>query len=358
MTAHICIRPAGLVTMTDAVAEVRGAVPLAGGWLAFTAVETAERVEKRVVRRLFGLGDLFERDWGRATSAVSAAIDAASSSRTRLAGLALDRPRIMGIVNVTPDSFSDGGRLGSAQAAIDHGLRLVEAGADILDIGGESTRPGSETVPVAEELRRVLPVIEGLKSKTDARISVDTRKADVMRRASVAGADMINDVSALTFDPAALETAAESGLPVVLMHAQGDPKTMQDAPHYDDVLLDVYDFLADRISACIAAGIPRERIVVDPGIGFGKTLEHNLQLMSGLSLFHALGVPVMLGASRKRFIGALTGEVVAAKRVQGSVAAAIAGAAEGCQIVRVHDVTETKQALAVWLAARSGRHQV
>lgn len=355
MTQSIYIRPTGFLAMTDAVAEVRGAVPLAGGWLAFTALETAERVQGRVIRRLFGVGDFFERDWGGATNAVSAAIEGLSEARARLAGLALDRPRIMGVVNVTPDSFSDGGRLGSAQAAIDHGLRLAEVGAEILDIGGESTRPGSEAVPEDEELRRVMPVIEGLKARTEALISIDTRKSGVMRRAAAAGADIINDVSALSYDPDSMAIAAESGLPVVLMHARGDPKTMQDAPHYDDVQLDVFDYLAGRIAACEAAGIPRERLIADPGIGFGKTVAHNLQLMAGLSLFHALGVPVLLGASRKKFIGALTGEEVAANRLAGSIAAALAGAAEGCQIVRVHDVAETRQALTVWQAARVGR---
>jgi len=209
-------------------------------------------------------------------------------------------------------------------------------------------------VPLDEELRRVIPVVEALAGRTRALISVDTRKPKVMREAAKAGASLINDVSALTFDALSLETAADLGLPVVLMHAQGDPRTMQDEPHYDHVLLDVFDYLEARVEAAVATGIPRERIIVDPGIGFGKTMQHNLALLSGLSLFHALGVPVLLGASRKRFIGSLTDQPVAADRVNGSLGAALAGATQGAQILRVHDVKATRDALDVWLAAMLG----
>ncbi len=274
--------------------------------------------------------------------------------RAPLLTLPLDRPRIMGIVNVTPDSFSDGGRHASTQAAIAHALKLDAEGADILDIGGESTRPGSDAVWIDEELRRVIPVIEGVVGRTKALVSIDTRKAEVMRRALAAGAHIINDVAALTYEPACMEVAAASSAPIVLMHAQGDPRTMQAAPRYDDCLLDVYDWLAARIAACEAAGIARARLAVDPGIGFGKTLDHNLELMAGLSMFHGLGAPVLLGASRKRFIGALTGVKAAHERVAGSIAAALQGAAQGAQILRVHDVAETRQALAVWEAMRRG----
>ena len=253
----------------------------------------------------------------RADGAFAALLDRHEQPRAPLLTLSLDRPRIMGIVNVTPDSFSDGGLLGSAEAAIAHALRLAADGADILDIGGESTRPGSQAITIDEELRRVIPVIEGLAGKTAALISIDTRKAEVMRRALAAGAHIINDVAALTYEPACMEVAAESGAPVILMHAQGDPRTMQTAPHYDDCLLDVYDWLAARIDACTAAGIDRARLIVDPGIGFGKTLDHNLELLAGLSVFHGLGVPVLLGASRKSFIGALTGVEVASERARG-----------------------------------------
>ncbi len=274
--------------------------------------------------------------------------------RPDFAGLSMDRPRIMGIVNVTPDSFSDGGSFASVQAAIDHGLRLVEQGADILDIGGESTRPGSDVVPLDEELRRVLPVLEGLRAKTTAKISVDTRKSDVMRRAADAGADVLNDVSALTHDPKALETAAATGLPIMLMHAQGDPKTMNENPRYSDVALDVFDFLEQRIAVCVAAGIDKSKIVADPGIGFGKHLHHNVAVLSAMSLYHGLGVPILLGASRKKLIGQLCNVDNAKDRVPGSIAAALHSVAQGVQIIRVHDVAETRQAISVWLAANRG----
>ncbi len=342
----------------DTRGETWGALPLAGGPLAFAALEIIRRNGRARSRRISGISDFFERDWGRDTLAASDVIEALRALRPRLAGLDLARPRIMGIVNVTPDSFSDGGSLASVQAAIDHGLRLAEEGADILDIGGESTRPGSDTVPVEEELRRVLPVLEGLRARTDARISVDTRKARVMREAAMAGADILNDVSALTHDPDALETAAESGLPVMLMHAQGDPKTMNDNPVYDDVVLDVFDFLERRVDACVAAGIPKSRLVVDPGIGFGKHLHHNVAVLAGLGLYHGLGVPVLLGASRKKLIGQLCNVDNPKERVPGSLAAALAGLAQGVQIVRVHDVAATKQAISVWEAAGAGSEAV
>lgn len=279
-------------------------------------------------------------------------IEQHEAPRTPLAGLTLDRPRLMGIVNVTPDSFSDGGAFASAGAAVDHALRLEGEGADILDVGGESTRPGAQPVTVEEELGRVIPVIEGLAGRTKALISIDTRKAEVMRRALAAGAHIINDVAALAYEPECLEVAAASSAPVVLMHAQGDPRTMQAAPHYDDCLLDVYDWLEARIAACEAAGIARARLIIDPGIGFGKTLAHNLELLAGLTLLHGLGVPVLLGASRKSSIGMLSGVKDAHERVAGSIAAALHGVSQGVQILRVHDVAETRQALNVWEAMR------
>ena len=356
MQRSIYLRPVGLFTprQTTSEEEVWGGLPLAGTRLAFTAIETFERAGASVSRRVLGLGDVFERDWGRSTLAASDLVERIRSPRSRLAGLSLDRPRIMGIVNVTPDSFSDGGRHATAEQAIAYALQMARDGADIIDIGGESTRPGSETVPVEEELARVIPVIEGLRAKSDVRISIDTRKPAVMREAARVGADIINDVSALTFDPEAAAVAADTGLPIILMHAQGDPKTMQDAPRYDDVLLDVFDFLERRVQAAEAAGIPAQRLVVDPGIGFGKTLAHNLELMAGFSLFHGLGVPLLLGASRKRFIGALTGVEQAADRVHGSVGAALAGVAQGAHIVRVHDVKATRDALTLWEASMLG----
>jgi dihydropteroate synthase len=260
----------------------------------------------------------------------------------------------MGILNVTPDSFSDGGQLATTAAVVAQAQAFVAAGADILDIGGESTRPGAEPITTDEELRRVIPAIEAVREATDVLISVDTRRAEVMRRAVTAGADIINDVSALSFDPEALMAAGEFNKPVILMHAQGDPRTMQDDPAYGDVLLDVFDYLEARIEAAASAGLAREKLIVDPGIGFGKTLAHNLALMSGLATLHGLGVPLMVGASRKRFIGTLTRVDNAADRVHGSVGAALAAVAQGAQIIRVHDVAATAQALATFQAATAG----
>jgi len=281
-------------------------------------------------------------------------MEALSSPRPRLAGLALDRPRVMGILNVTPDSFSDGGRHNAVDAAVTHALRLISEGADIIDIGGESTRPGADPVPLAEELSRVMPVLEALRPQTSALISIDTRKAEVMSRAAAAGADVLNDVSALTHDPEALAAAAGAGLPVILMHAIGDPKTMNDNPQYDDVVLDVFDFLERRIDECEAAGIPKAKLVVDPGIGFGKHLPHNVAVLAALSLYHGLGVPVLLGASRKKLVDQLCDVPNAADRLPGSLAAALHGIAHGVQIVRVHDVAATRQAIAIWQAMTFG----
>lgn len=354
MLREIYVRPIGLYPSAqgERADEVWGGLSLAGGWLDFAGVEVIERNGSAVERRIAGIGEFVERDWGRRALNAADMFEAIRKPRARLAGMALDRPRIMGIVNVTPDSFSDGGRYMDAAAAIAHGVDLAEAGADILDIGGESTRPGSDATTVQEELRRVISVIEGLSDKVDALLSIDTRKPEVMRQAVAAGADIINDISALSFSPASLETAADLQVPVVLMHAQGDPRTMQDNPTYDDVLLDVFDYLEARVEAAIAAGIPRDRLIVDPGIGFGKTLDHNLALLAGQSLLHGLGVPILIGASRKRFIGTLSGVEAAADRVHGSVGAALQSVSQGAQIVRVHDVAATRQALAVWYACQ------
>ncbi|SDO69465.1 dihydropteroate synthase [Filomicrobium insigne] len=356
MQRSIYLRPIGFIPNGGKASEeeVWGGMPLAGGPLAFTALEIIERNGARVERRMTGLSEFFERDWGRHTLPASDLFEALGTPRSRIGGLSMDRPRIMGIVNVTPDSFSDGGQHDTVQAAVDHALRLADEGADILDIGGESTRPGSDAVAVDDELKRVLPVLEALRDKTDKLISVDTRKAKVMRLAAEAGADILNDVSALTYDPDALRTAAETGLPVMLMHAIGDPKTMNDNPVYDDVVIDVFDFLERRIHACEAAGIPRSKLIVDPGIGFAKLLHHNVAVLSAMSLYHALGVPVLLGASRKKLIGQLCNVDVARERVPGSIAAALSSVAQGVQIVRVHDVAATRQAIAVWMAALFG----
>ena len=263
--------------------------------------------------------------------------------------LTLDRVRVMGIVNVTPDSFSDGGEHASIDAAVAHGLRLAEEGADILDIGGESTRPGAEEVSVQEELRRVIPVIEALARETSLPISIDTSKPEVMRAAVAAGAGMINDVCALRRE-GALDAAAELGVPVVLMHMQGEPRSMQTAPQYDDVVAEVHRFLAERIFAAEMAGIAKKKIVVDPGFGFGKTRDHNLLLLAQLERFAELGVPLLAGLSRKKTIGELTGREDPHDRVHGSVAAHVIAAQRGARLVRVHDVAATVDALKVWNA--------
>lgn len=263
--------------------------------------------------------------------------------------LKLDRPRVMGIVNVTPDSFSDGGEHGTVEAAIAHGLRLAEEGADVLDIGGESTRPGADEVPLEEELRRAIPVIERLAKETALPISIDTSKPEVMRAAVAAGAGMINDVYALRRE-GALDAAAALGVPVVLMHMLGEPRSMQDAPEYDDVVADVHRFLAERIFAAEMAGIEKKRMVVDPGFGFGKTGAHNLALLAQLQRFTELGVPVLAGFSRKQTIGDLTGRADPHDRIHGSVAAALIAAQRGAMLLRVHDVAATVDALKVWNA--------
>jgi dihydropteroate synthase len=267
--------------------------------------------------------------------------------------LDLPFPAIMGVVNVTPDSFSDGGRFLAADAALEQALTLVREGAAIVDIGGESTRPGSETVPAREELRRVLPVVEALAGSVGVPISVDTMKAEVARRALAAGATIINDVSALRFDEEMAGVIAESGCPVCLMHMKGQPKTMQDDPRYDDVVDDVLHFLEKRMSFALAHGIREEQIMVDPGIGFGKTVAHNLALLDGLARFTALGRPVVLGTSRKRFLGAVLG-VEPADRVTGTVATTVIGYLAGAHIFRVHDVKPNFEALRVALAVREG----
>jgi dihydropteroate synthase len=262
--------------------------------------------------------------------------------------LSFDITRVMGIVNVTPDSFSDGGKHGTTEAAIAYAMRLVEEGADLLDIGGESTRPGATEISEAEELQRVIPVIEALAKKIDIPIAIDTSKPAVMRAAVQVGASIINDVFALRRDNA-VDVVAELKVPVILMHMQGEPGSMQSAPHYNDAVTEVHSFLTQRIFACEMAGISKKNIVIDPGFGFGKSLEHNLALLAQLQRFVELGVPVLVGLSRKSFIGTLTDRDVK-DRVHGSVAAALIAAQNGAKIIRVHDVAATVDALKIWNA--------
>lgn len=353
---EIYLRPVGLypANFGEKAQQVWGCLQLAGGWLDFTAVEICERNGEKVERRIINLSDLMERDWGRQALRASDTYSYLQSPRARIHNLCLDSPRIMGIVNVTPDSFYKDSRFSDTEAAIAHGIRLVNEGADILDIGGESTRPGSCPVPESIELKRVIPVIEGLAGKVNALISVDTRKPSVMLSAIRSGADIINDVSALSYDHKSLEVVAEANVPVILMHLQGTPKTMQDNPIYNDVVLDVFDYLESRIDACLRAGISRHKIIIDPGIGFGKTLDQNLRLLSHLSILHGFGLPVLLGASRKSFIAQLTEASTVDERLSGSIATACHAVAQGVQIVRVHDVAETRRALKVWQGLSQG----
>jgi dihydropteroate synthase len=258
-----------------------------------------------------------------------------------------ETPLVMGVLNVTPDSFSDGGRFLDPERAIAHGLELWRQGAAIVDVGGESTRPGAELLSAADEIARVLPVVEALAA-AGVRVSIDTRKAGVMAAALAAGATMINDVSALRHDPDALAVAARSNVPVVLMHMRGEPATMQKAPAYAHPALDVFDHLEERVAACLAAGISRDRLIVDPGIGFGKTVEHNLEILRHLGLYRGLGVAVMLGVSRKSFIARVADDEPVEARLPGSLAAGLAGVGNGALILRVHDVAATQQALRVW----------
>lgn len=283
------------------------------------------------------------------------ALDAMFATVLDCAGrrLVLDRPRVAGIINVTPDSFSDGGEHATTEAAVAHGLALAEQGADMLDVGGESTRPGAAEVPLEEELRRVIPVIEQLIARTALPIAVDTSKPEVMRAAVAAGAGMINDVYALRRE-GALDVAAALGVPVCLMHMQGEPRSMQDDPHYDDVVGEVHRFLADRLFACELAGIDKRKVLVDPGFGFGKNLEHNLALLRALERFADLGSGVYAGLSRKAMIGTLTGRKAPTERAAGSAAAALIAVQRGARMVRVHDVAATVDALAVWQGVHAG----
>ncbi len=341
-------RPEGLISGPAAVRAVEAgtAFPLAGGPLAFSACEVVAEsgrivlplAEARAWAARAGLGD-----------EMAAAIARVTVPRPPFAGLSLDRPRIMGVVNVTPDSFSDGGDFADTEIAITHGLALRDAGADILDIGGESTRPGSEPLPVETELARILPVIRAL-SRAGALVSVDTRRARVMSEAIAAGARIVNDITALVGDPESLGLVARAGVSVVLMHMQGEPRSMQANPVYVEAPLDIRDFFVDRLAACAAAGVPAERIAIDPGIGFGKNDRHNIAILQGLGFFHELGVPILLGVSRKSFIGRLSRKEPPKQRLAGSLAAGLAGLDRGVQILRVHDVAETRQATAVWQA--------
>lgn len=344
------IRPTGFV---DSPFGYDGQVArLAGGLNWFASVELLHiEGNKRVSTELLSIKDVEARvdddlssQWKRLTSPRP---PLQLGDRT----VRLDQPQLMGIVNVTPDSFSDAGQLADASVAASAGARMSEAGAAIIDIGGESTRPGAKPVWEGDEIARIEPVIRQLAA-AGAAVSVDTRKADVMTAALAAGARMVNDVSALTYDLRSAEVVASAGVPVVLMHHQGKPETMQLDPRYDDVVIEVYLWLEEQIAEAEGSGIARDKILVDVGFGFGKTLAHNLELMNHLALFHSLGCPLVLGASRKRTIGALSNEAPVDERLGGSIAFALKAVDQGVQIVRVHDVRETVQALKIWRGLR------
>ena len=322
-------------------------LPLAGQGRYFTACDVLIRDKGQVNQCLLGLDPL--RRWAGEEGVgdqVERVLSTLSAPRPAFAGLDMGKVHLMGVVNVTPDSFSDGGAFLKTEAAVAQALRLVEEGASIIDVGGESTRPGAAPVSPEEESARVIPVIRALAER-GVLVSVDTRHAIVMEQACAAGAGIINDVSALTHDPAALPVVIKLKKPVILMHMQGDPHSMQQAPCYGFAPLDVYDYLAGRVAECLRAGIKRENIALDVGIGFGKADVHNLQLLDHLALFHGLGCPLVLGVSRKSFIGRLSRGEPPQDRLPGSLAGALAGVERGVQMLRVHDVAQTRQALVI-----------
>ena len=348
---RLAIRPIGIVWGPSAEATVVAGFGrwLAGGPGAFTACEVTIPDHKHKTIAVAPLPRLLE--WAEEggpdlARQVGRTLEAISLPRSPFRGLSMDRARIMGVLNVTPDSFSDGGRQIEPFKAIAHGEALMAAGANIIDVGGESTRPGASPIPAEVEIERITPVVRALAA-AGAVVSIDTRHAAVMTAALEAGACIVNDVTALEGDPQSLAVIAQSDASVVLMHMQGEPATMQDAPRYRHAPLDVYSYLAKRFEACEAAGIGRERIAVDPGIGFGKTVRHNLELLESVALFHGLGCVVMVGASRKSFIARLSREEATDDRLVGSLATAAWCAGQGVKLLRVHDVAETAQALAI-----------
>ena len=328
--------------------------PVPGAALAFDLVDVLFRgaPERRRVRLQSAVLDRWaERHAPGAADEIARLSARLAAPRAPVCGLALDRPRLMGVLNVTPDSFSDGGDFAAREAALAHGRAMAEAGADIVDVGGESTRPGAQAPDEAEEMRRVVPVVRALAGD-GLPVSVDTRRAAVMEAALAAGARIVNDISALAHDPRARAVVARRGAWAVLAHMQGTPETMQREPRYADASLDVFDALAAQVGAAEAAGIPRSRIVVDPGIGFGKNARHNLEILRDLALFHGLGCPLLAGISRKSFIGRLSAGEAPRARLPGSLAAGLHALGEGVHILRVHDVAETRQALALWRGIR------
>ncbi len=356
-STRVYLRPLGLIAGAPAerLLAAGHALPLAGGRFAFGACQVLFREGPRITGTIAPMDEIAA--WsdslgGPVGARIGALRERLCAPRRGPGGASLARPLVMGIVNVTPDSFSDGGEHFGVAAAVKHADRLAADGADILDIGGESVRPGAAPVEAAEELKRVLPVVEALAAAgtgaSAPALSIDTRHAEVMEAALAAAATIVNDITALTGDGRSLEVAAAGADAVVLMHMRGEPATMNVDPAYGNAPLDIYDYLEDRVEACVAAGIGRGRLIVDPGIGFGKKAAHNLAILASLTLYHGIGCPILLGISRKGLAGEEDRERSPKERLPGSLAAALAALDQGVHILRVHDVAETRQALAVW----------
>jgi dihydropteroate synthase len=355
-TDKIYVQPLGLLKGFTHCEQVFK--KLAGGDIYFSVLKIISRTAQGINEEMVSVSNLDNFLEGKSTSVraeIKMLLARIESPRQPLSlnnGLLINwqEPVIQGVLNVTPDSFSDGGEHAELGQALSHARQMISAGADIIDVGGETTKPGAKAVSIEGEKSRVLPAIRRL-APLNIPLSIDSRNAEVMKDAIRSGAHIINDVSALSHDRMSIDVVKKADVPVILMHAQGSPETMQDDPQYDHVLLDIYDYLERRIKVCINAGIDKDRIIVDPGIGFGKTVEHNLAIINGLAIFHGLGVPLLIGTSRKSFIGKIAGDEVATKRIPGSIASMLLCLEQGAQIVRVHDVEQTKQAIFVWRAA-------
>ena len=356
-TDKIYVQPLGLVR--GPIHCDRVFKNLTGGNIYFAAVRIISRTKQGLEEKIVSIVDLdnfFKKKSTTVAEKIKTILNNIESPRGALmlnngSVIGWKKPVIQGVLNVTPDSFSDGGQYSDIELARPHAHEMISAGADIIDIGGETTKPGAQSVSIKSEKDRVLPVIKNLAT-LNFPLSIDSRNAEVMNDAIQNGAHIINDVSALGHDLRSIGVVKREDVPIILMHAQGVPEIMQNNPQYSHILLDIYDYLESRIKMCIDAGIDKNKIIADPGIGFGKTVDHNLEILNGLSIFHGLGVPLLVGTSRKSFIGKITGEKVAENRVSGSIAAMLLCLEQGVQIVRVHDVEQATQAISVWNAAQ------
>ena len=356
-TDKIYVQPLGLVR--GPIHCDRVFKNLTGGNIYFAAVRIISRTKQGLEEKIVSIVDLdnfFKKKSSTVAEKIKTILNNIESPRGALmlnngSVIGWKKPVIQGVLNVTPDSFSDGGQYSDIELARPHAHEMISAGADIIDIGGETTKPGAQSVSIKSEKDRVLPVIKNLAT-LNFPLSIDSRNAEVMNDAIQNGAHIINDVSALGHDLKSIGVVKKEDVPIILMHAQGAPEIMQNNPQYSHILLDIYDYLESRIKMCIDAGIDKNKLIADPGIGFGKTVDHNLEILNGLSIFHGLGVPLLVGTSRKSFIGKITGEKVSENRVSGSIAAMLLCLEQGVQIVRVHDVEQATQAISVWNAAQ------